>query len=85
MSGPRPAVKSADEAAEVIWAALLDAIQQLEKNQRRSPSLTFDQDVGRIAGYVGALFFLTGEPHDSVRARARMVALTGSNDQAAIF
>jgi hypothetical protein len=65
---------------------LLDLIRRTEDMRRRSPNPTvFDRDEGRVNGYIGALYLLTDEPHDSIRARARMVALTGSNDQAAIF
>jgi hypothetical protein len=81
-NGPRPAARTADEAAELIWNVLLDLFRRIEAMQRRSPGSTvLDLDEGRADGYIGALYLLTGEPHDSIRARARMVALAKTGDR----
>jgi hypothetical protein len=80
MNGPRQAIQTADQAAAVIWASTIATIRRLEDARKRWPNLSTDTEAAWLDGGIWALYVLTGEPPDSIRARARMVALVNRDE-----
>lgn len=70
MTGPRPAVRTADEAAAIAWDNLLDAYRAEGVRRLTAPHESAAANEAVIERNVAILHALTGEDPDAIRQRA---------------
>ena len=82
VAGPHPAIRTADETAQLTWDLLLEAIQRHAVNRKKWPNLTDASNTTTIERFIYTLYALTGEDNDSIRQRAQWAALANTDDPA---